>query len=79
MKTKYFLLGSLLTLGLALVFMFTGFALAQEPDPGVPSRALVPDGPVAPDASSAYIPIQGRLTNAAGGGPAGVTASCSTP
>lgn len=63
MKIKYFMLGSLLTGGLILALLFSGLALAQEPDPDVSPRMLSPD---APDASSRYIPIQGRLTDDSG-------------
>jgi hypothetical protein len=63
MKIKYFLLGSLLTGGLLLALLFSGLALAQEPDPDAAPRTLSPD---APDASSHFIPIQGRLTDDSG-------------
>jgi len=63
MKIKYFLLGSLLTGGLLLALLFSGLALAQEPDPDAAPRLLSPD---APDVSSHFIPIQGRLTDDSG-------------
>jgi hypothetical protein len=63
MKIKYITLGSLLTLGLLLISLLSGYALAQEPEPDTPSRPLSPDVPAA---SSNFIPIQGRLTDASG-------------
>jgi len=63
MKIKYFMLGSLLILGLLLVLLFNGFALAQGPESDPAPRPLSPD---VPDVSSRYIPIQGRLSDASG-------------
>lgn len=63
MKIKYITLGSLLTLGLLLISLLSGYALAQEPEPDTASGPLSPDIPAA---SNHFIPIQGRLTDASG-------------